>query len=174
MKLDRQRLVQREAMSVRIQTYCVCLAPRRPRQSQRRPCPDGSFHGLRPPARESRRPTFARAGSRSSSEVDEVAREFLLESSEGLDRLDRNLVALERSPADRERIASSLRTIHTIEGTCGFLGLSKLESIARVGESLLTRLRVGRIQLTTEIATSLLALVDAVLEVLAAIETTGK
>ena len=80
----------------------------------------------------------------SNDENDEVIKEFLIESYENLDRLDRDLIALEQNPSSAESIASIFRTIHTIKGTCGCLGLSKLESVAHVGENLLSRLRDGQ------------------------------
>jgi two-component system chemotaxis sensor kinase CheA len=106
------------------------------------------------------------------SEMDEIVREFLVESSEGLDQLDRNLVALEQKPGDKELLAGIFRCIHTIKGTSGFLGFSKLESVAHVGESLLSDLRDGKKVLTPEITSALLQLVDAVRSMLAAIEST--
>ena len=85
------------------------------------------------------------------SEMDDVVKEFLVESYENLDRLDRDLVELEKAPSDHEILSSIFRTIHTIKGTCGFLAFSKLESVAHVGESLLSRLRDGVLTLTPEI-----------------------
>jgi len=106
-------------------------------------------------------------------ELDEVVREFLVESHEGLDQLDRDLVALEKDPASKDRLASIFRTIHTIKGTCGFLSFGRLESVAHVGENLLSRLRDGRLTLNAEITSTLLAMVDAVRRMLADIESTG-
>ncbi|MBM4244778.1 MAG: hypothetical protein FJ148_13335, partial [Deltaproteobacteria bacterium] len=106
-------------------------------------------------------------------ELDEVVREFLVESHEGLDQLDRDLVALEKDPASKDRLASIFRTIHTIKGTCGFLSFGKLEHVAHVGENLLSRLRDGRLTLNADITSTLLATVDAVRRILADIESTG-
>jgi HPt (histidine-containing phosphotransfer) domain-containing protein len=69
---------------------------------------------------------------------DDIVREFLVESSENLDLLDRELINLEKDPGNRGTLASIFRTIHTIKGTCGFLGFTKLESVAHVGENLLS------------------------------------
>lgn len=107
------------------------------------------------------------------SEMDEVVKEFLVESGEGLDQLDKNLVALEHAPADQELLAGIFRCIHTIKGTSGFLGFSRLESVTHVGESLLSDLRDGKKTLTPEITSGLLRLVDAVRSMLRAIERTG-
>ena len=107
------------------------------------------------------------------NEIDELMRDFLVESYENLDRLDRDFVALETNPSEFEKLASIFRTIHTIKGTCGCLGLGKLEAVAHVGENLLSRLREGQMLMDTEITTALLRLVDAVREILRHIETTG-
>ena len=104
---------------------------------------------------------------------DEIVRDFLLESNENLDRLDRELVSLEKDPKDRETLSSIFRTIHTIKGTCGFLGFGKLENVAHAGENLLSLLRDGAIELTPERTTALLSLVDAVRQMLGSIEANG-
>lgn len=105
--------------------------------------------------------------------LDDVVKEFLVESLENLDRLDRSLVDLEQDPHDRENLASIFRAIHTIKGTCGFLGFGKLESVSHVGESLLSRMRDGELVLNAAITTGLLAMVDAIRRILAVVEATG-
>jgi two-component system, chemotaxis family, sensor kinase CheA len=107
------------------------------------------------------------------NDCDDIVKEFLVESHENLDRLDRDLVALEKQPSDREILASIFRTIHTIKGTSGFLGFGKLEAVTHVGESLLAKLRDGQLGLSPELTTALLAMVDAVRQMLAAIEAGG-
>jgi two-component system chemotaxis sensor kinase CheA len=104
----------------------------------------------------------------------DIVQDFLAESYENLDRLDRELVGLEKNPHDREALSSVFRTIHTIKGTCGFLGFNKLEKIAHVGENLLTRLRDGQLMLNPELTTALLGMVDAVRQMLQEIQSTGQ
>jgi two-component system chemotaxis sensor kinase CheA len=104
---------------------------------------------------------------------DEIVREFLIESNENLDSLDRELVLLEKDPQNKDTLASVFRIIHTIKGTCGFLGFTKLESVAHVGENLLSKLREGELKLRPEITTALLRLVDAIREMLVSIEVIG-
>jgi two-component system chemotaxis sensor kinase CheA len=104
----------------------------------------------------------------------DIVKDFLVESYENLDRLDRELVGLEKNPDDRDALGSVFRTIHTIKGTCGFLGFNKLEAVAHVGENLLTRLRDRLLTLTPEITTALLSMVDAVRQMLSQIETSGQ
>jgi len=106
--------------------------------------------------------------------MDEVIKEFLIESHENLEQVDQDLVALEESPGDREILDRIFRTIHTIKGTCGFLDFGKLERLAHVGESLLDRLRDGILTLTPKMATALLELVDATRQILGDIEGTGR
>ncbi len=107
------------------------------------------------------------------NENDDIVKEFLVESYENLDRLDRDLVALEKHPSDREILASIFRTIHTIKGTTGFLGFGKLEAVAHIGENLLAKLRDGQLKLHPALTTALLAMVDAVRQMLASIEAAG-
>ena len=104
--------------------------------------------------------------------MDEIVTEFLIESYENLDRLDRDFVAIEKNPSE-EALGSIFRAIHTIKGTCGFLGLGKLESVTHVGESLLSLLRDGTLQVSPKIIDALLAMVDAVRQMLASIEANG-
>jgi two-component system chemotaxis sensor kinase CheA len=104
---------------------------------------------------------------------DDIVREFLVESSENLDLLDRELINLEKDPGNRRTLASIFRTIHTIKGTCGFLGFTKLESVAHVGENLLSKLRDGELALNPEMTTALLQMVDAIRQMLASVEAIG-
>ena len=102
--------------------------------------------------------------------MDEIIKEFLTESQEGLDQLDNKFVILEQHPEDRETLASIFRTVHTIKGTCGFLGFSRLEKLTHAGENLLSLLRDGKLRFTQEMASALLNMLDAVRVMLSAIE----
>jgi two-component system chemotaxis sensor kinase CheA len=104
----------------------------------------------------------------------EVIREFLVESYDNLSRLDQELVELEKRPKDAELLASIFRTMHTIKGTCGFLGFSTLEGISHQAENLLSQLRDGQRELTPELVSMILTTVDATRKVLGAIESTGE
>jgi two-component system, chemotaxis family, sensor kinase CheA len=105
--------------------------------------------------------------------IDEIVTEFLVESHENLDQLDRDLLALEQNPGSRELLAGVFRTIHTIKGTSGFLAFHRLEKLTHVGENLLSRLRDGLIELTDARSSALLRMVDAVRGLLTNIEATG-
>lgn len=105
--------------------------------------------------------------------MDEIVQEFLVETSENLDQLDRDLVALESEPGSRELLGSVFRTFHTIKGATGFLGFDRLEHLSHVAENLLSKLRDGALELTSERAGVLLEVVDEVRGLLRAIEETG-
>ncbi|HEX2870886.1 MAG TPA: chemotaxis protein CheW [Polyangiaceae bacterium] len=107
------------------------------------------------------------------SEEQELVREFLIESRDNLDQLDIELVALEEDPTSKARLSSVFRTIHTIKGTSGFFAFKKLEAVAHVGETLLSRLRDGVIRLDANRTTGLLAMVDAIRTLLLEVERTG-
>ena len=104
--------------------------------------------------------------------MDDIVKDFLIESGENLDRLDQELVKLESEPSSKELLASIFRTIHTIKGSCGFLGFARLEKVAHAGENLLARLRDGELKLNAEITSGLLSMVDAVRGMLAKIQET--
>ena len=106
--------------------------------------------------------------------MDEVVTEFLVESNEALDQIDLDFITLESNPSSHETLASVFRAVHTIKGTCGFLGFEKLERLTHVGETLLGRLRDGGLEMSGEITNALLALSDAIREMLGLIEATGK
>ncbi len=103
-------------------------------------------------------------------EDQEIVQEFLVESAENLARLDLEMVELERQPDDRELLASVFRTIHTIKGTCGFLGFSRLEALAHVTEDILSELRNGKRRLDASLATLILESVDGNKRILASLE----
>lgn len=106
--------------------------------------------------------------------MDEILQEFLTESAENLDQVERDLVALEETPDSPPLIANIFRNVHTIKGSSGFIGLSRLEKVAHAGENLLSALRDGRLVVTAEITTGLLRLIDVLRRMLAHIRETGK
>src|SRR3954454_20827448 len=109
----------------------------------------------------------------SVEDLGEIVGEFLMESHENLDQIDRDLVSLEQEPDSRDLISRIFRAIHTIKGTSGFLAFGRLETLAHAGESLLSRLRDGVQPVTPDTITTLLATIDGVRSLLAAIEENG-
>jgi len=104
---------------------------------------------------------------------EEFIAEFLIEASENLDQLDQDLVALEKQPDNPDRLGSIFRTVHTIKGTCGFFGFTKLSTVSHHGEHLLGLLRDGKLRFNKHLASLLLELVDAIRVFLSSIESTG-
>ncbi len=103
--------------------------------------------------------------------MDELTREFLIESQEGLDRMERCLTDLESRPDDTALLAEIFRSVHTIKGTTGFLGFKRLERLAHSGENLLGLLRDGKLAAEPNIITGLLALLDGLRSILHNVET---
>ena len=106
-------------------------------------------------------------------EMKEVLKDFLQESFENLDRVDSELIELEEQPDNRDMLSSIFRSMHTIKGTCGFFGFDKLEKVTHIGENLLVKLRDGEYSMNEQIATGLLAMVDAVRAMLYEISSHG-
>ena len=103
----------------------------------------------------------------------ELIKDLLLESHEGLDRLDRELLTLEQGQGGSDSMNTIFRVIHTLKGTAGCLGLSHIEHTAHAGENLLSLLRDGKLTITPTMITTLLALSDALRGMLRTLEATG-
>lgn len=99
--------------------------------------------------------------------------DFIVESRESLDVVDSDLVRLEQNPRDIGTLNSIFRAVHTIKGTCGFLGLSQLEAVSHSGETLLDDLRSGKRKINDRIAGALLTMVDLFRHILSQVESTG-
>ena len=105
--------------------------------------------------------------------MDELTREFLIESQEGLDRMERCLTDLETRPQDTALLAEIFRSVHTIKGTTGFLGFKRLEKLAHSGENLLGLLRESKLVADAPTITGLLQLLDGLRSILKTIEAEG-
>jgi two-component system chemotaxis sensor kinase CheA len=103
--------------------------------------------------------------------MDELTREFLIESQEGLDRMEQCLTDLETRPQDAALLGEIFRSVHTIKGTTGFLGFKRLETLAHAGENLLGLLRDGKLAANRPLITGLLHLLDGLRAILKSIET---
>ncbi|HMG02088.1 MAG TPA: chemotaxis protein CheA, partial [Edaphobacter sp.] len=107
-------------------------------------------------------------------DVDDLTQEFIAESQDGLDRMERCLTELETRPQDSQQLITEIfRAVHTIKGTTGFLGFNRLEKLAHAGEHLLGSLREGRLTVTEELISGLLRLLDGLRAILVLIEETG-
>ena len=103
----------------------------------------------------------------------QLIKDMLMESLEGLDRFDRELVALEKGEAEADTMNDIFRVIHTMKGTAGCIGLQRIEMVAHAGENVLSLLREGKLSIHPELISTLLALSDALREILRVLEQTG-
>jgi len=99
--------------------------------------------------------------------MDDLLNEFLTETSENLAVIDVELVKFERNPNDKEILQNIFRLVHTIKGTCGFLGLPRLESVAHAGENVLGRFREGSLEVRPEAVSLILRCIDRIRSLLA-------
>ncbi|MBK5197961.1 MAG: chemotaxis protein CheW [Methyloceanibacter sp.] len=104
--------------------------------------------------------------------MDELLGEFLTETGEGLDQLDVELVRFEQEPNNAEMLNTIFRLVHTIKGTCGFLGLNRLAKLAHAGETLMGQYRDGA-PVTVEGVSVILASIDRIKQILAGLERDG-
>lgn len=109
----------------------------------------------------------------SDNEMAEAIREFLTESRDNLDQFESNLLAAEADAGGRTHLAALFRSIHSIKGSCGFLGYAKIESVSHAGETLLARIRDGHVRLDGKVVSALLEMVDAIRVHLTSIDATG-
>jgi len=99
--------------------------------------------------------------------------EFLLDVQEAVVQLDRNLVELEKDPSNRNLLGEIFRSVHTVKGSCGFIGFKILESVAHEAENLLTQLRDGSLTLTTPMVDTLIRVLNAFRKILSNIKTSN-
>ena len=104
--------------------------------------------------------------------MDDLLSEFLTETSESLDVVDVELVKFEQEPNNAQILDNVFRLVHTIKGTCGFLGLPRLESLAHAGESLMGKFRDGA-PVTPDAVSLILKSIDRIKEILAELGNTG-
>ncbi|MFN3700150.1 MAG: chemotaxis protein CheA [Alphaproteobacteria bacterium] len=105
--------------------------------------------------------------------MDDLLADFLTETSDALEELDNDLVHLEQKPNDAELLSKIFRLVHTIKGTCGFLGLPKLEKIAHHAENVLGRFRDGDLDVTAEYVSLIFESIDTIKFILGEIAANG-
>src|SRR5450631_2348761 len=101
--------------------------------------------------------------------MDDLLREFLTETNESLDTVDVELVRFEQDPNNEKILANIFRLVHTIKGTCGFLGLPRLEALAHAAETLMGKFRDG-LPATNDAVTLILSTIDRIKQILEELE----
>src|SRR6266436_3570709 len=103
--------------------------------------------------------------------MDDLLREFLTETHESLDTVDNQLVQFEQDPNNARILDNIFRLVHTMKGTCGFLGLPRLEALAHAGETLMGKFRDG-MPVTSDAVSLILVSIDRIKEILSGLEAT--
>ena len=106
--------------------------------------------------------------------MDDLLSEFITETSESLTEVDMQLVEFEKNPNNKSILGNIFRLVHTVKGTCGFLGLPRLESVAHAGENVLDKFRDGDLEVTPDAVSLILKCIDCVRELLERLEETGE
>jgi two-component system chemotaxis sensor kinase CheA len=104
--------------------------------------------------------------------MDDLLSEFLTETNESLAVLDVELVKLEQNPNNPDLLSNIFRLMHTIKGTCGFLGLPRLESVAHAGENILGKVREGELEVSPRAVSLILECLDQIRAILMVLEET--
>ncbi len=105
--------------------------------------------------------------------MDELVSDFIAETREGLETLDSELVRFEKNPGDPEVLGGVFRLIHTIKGTCGFLGLMRLQTVAHAAENVLGEFRDGSLAVTPAAVSAILDTVDLIRDLVDGLARTG-
>ena len=105
--------------------------------------------------------------------MDDLVGEFLIETNEGLEELDQDMVTLEQNPNDKDLLGKIFRLMHTIKGTCGFLGLPRLEKVAHHAENVLGKFRDGDLEVIPEYVTLIFDSLDRIKIIVGGIADTG-
>ena len=105
--------------------------------------------------------------------MDDLLADFLTETNESLAELDVALVTLERTPNDEATLSFIFRLVHTIKGTCGFLGLPRLERVAHAGENVLGKIRDKALSVSPDIVSQVLAALDRIKMIVAHLAANG-
>lgn len=87
--------------------------------------------------------------------------DFITEAQEHFEQIEANFLSLEEAPGDLDLLNAIFRSVHTIKGASGFLGLMKIQNLAHIGENVLDDLRKGRMQQTDEVTELLFEMADA-------------
>ncbi len=106
--------------------------------------------------------------------MDELLNDFIVETTESLQQVDVDLVALEADPTDASRVDAIFRLVHTIKGTSGFMNLKRLEKVAHAGENVLGLMRDRTITVESDGVSVILASIDRVRELVEAVGNTGE
>ena len=102
--------------------------------------------------------------------MDDLIADFVAECRDMLEALGGEIVAWEAQPDDRARLDNIFRFVHTVKGNCGFFDFPRLEALSHAAEDALADVRGGRRQADGALVSAVLAIIDRIGEMIAAIE----
>ena len=102
--------------------------------------------------------------------MDDLIADFVAECRDMLEALGGEIVAWEAQPDDRARLDNIFRFVHTVKGNCGFFDFPRLEALSHAAEDALADVRAGRRQADGSLVSAVLAIIDRIGEMIAAIE----
>lgn len=98
---------------------------------------------------------------------------FIEESKDNLQRLNDNLLELEKNPDDLNILNEIFRIAHTLKGMSGTMGYTKIQNLTHHAENVLSEIRNGEIKVTTELIDVLFSSLDALENYVDEITTNG-
>ncbi len=93
---------------------------------------------------------------------EEILQDFIVEAGEIIEKLDEQLVQIEKTPDDKDLLNAIFRGFHTVKGGAGFLQLTSLVEVCHAAESLFDELRNGRIKMSSDLMDAVLAAYDEI------------
>ena len=106
--------------------------------------------------------------------MDDLINDFIAEASEGIEKVDNELIDLEKDPSRADLIDDIFRVLHSIKGTCGFFSLTKLALVANAGETLMSKVRSKQILVNQDVISLILEVMDKVKEIVIYVGKNGK
>ena len=94
--------------------------------------------------------------------MDDLISEFISETTASLGVLDAELAKLDQNPGDAEVLSTIHRLVRTIKGTCGFLELKRLESIAEAVEEVLADVGAQKLAMAPHVGFALLEALSSI------------
>ncbi|NQZ47605.1 MAG: Hpt domain-containing protein, partial [Erythrobacter sp.] len=102
--------------------------------------------------------------------MDDLLADFVAETREMLEASEGEIIAWEADPADRARIDTIFRFVHTVKGNCGFFDFPRLASLSHAAEDALADCRAGRREPDSDLVSAVLAIIDRIVQMVDAIE----
>ncbi len=106
--------------------------------------------------------------------MDDLTADFLTETYESLQNLEQIILSLESQPENMDLIRDAFRILHTVKGTCGFLGFSRMQAVSHGAENVLSKMRDGKLIASPVITSTLFVALDTIRQIADSIESKGK